>query len=1019
MLRRILPAYWAVNLFLAQILFAQTQINPSHASVNSPQRVTRPSAMQVPLMFEQNRGQAPGQIQFLSHSGPLNLALTDHEAILNLSKLDDSGQNVSLSFSWLRSQADMKAVGEQELAGRTNYLVGDQKDWIRGIPNFGRVRYRSIYPGVDLIYYGNGKQLEYDLELQPGADASRIALTVDGAAAVLPQSDGSLQIQTALGDVEWQKPVAYQVQNGKRTEIAAAYRMDHAAVRLELGSYDHTLPLTIDPTLSYAALIGPVSSVAYIAADASGSAYLLNSTTTPAYPTTAGSYMPKGQFSWGPPSLYSQPWHPLLAITKFSPDGSTLVYSTYLGGSQYVCNNQGFPPPRGNYPGGIAVDSSGNAIIAGATDDSNFPVTPNAAQPGTGNCQPYSMTLSKLSADGSSLLYGTYLYGTGYQSYPYGVAVDPSDNLYIGGEWSGPAFSSTLNLSSCTNCINIFAAKVNASGSLGYSVLLGGQNSTSPSFPVLAGVAVDSSGDLYMTGNTTFTLPTVNALQPTKPGGQSAFVGELNPSGTAFKFLTYLGGSSDSVGTGIALDPSANIYVTGFTLDNNFPITNAYQSTNKAYPNANGFITEYSPNGQSYIYSTYLGGPQSVALNAITVGPDGKASVIGMTQDTAYPITPDAFQPVIYNTGPTGTESVFSTLAPGGSSLYYSTYLEGNPSPNPMAVRAESIAATPSGDNVFVGGETDNVANVNDFPVTPGAYDNPNAGVPNGSGYAIEAGFAMNFCMSCTSPANITISAPLNGAAVTSPVNFVASAYDPNGVAALQIYVVPGTVAYQTNSDTINTNLNIAPGNYNVVIQEWSKTGSYIKKTVSITVQNAAPTVTITSPAPGATVSDPVQVSATAKVNGTGKIVAYRVYAGNGDAVYTSNTSTLNANVTLPQGPELLTVVAYDSTGAAGAAKENITVSGGSGGDLVTITSPANDAVLTSPVTFTASATTTCTAGIQALQIYTDPGVLAYTAYGAKVSKSISLASGIYYGAVQAWDNCGGTFTSDVTFQVQ
>jgi hypothetical protein len=247
----------------------------------------------------------------------------------------------------------------------------------------------------------------------------------------------------------------------------------------------------------------------------------------------------------------------------------------------------------------------------------------------------------------------------------------------------------------------------------------------------------------------------------------------------------------------------------------------------------------------------------------------------------------------------------------------------------------------------------------------------------------------------------------------------VANAYDPDGVATMQIYVVPGKVAYQTNSSRLNTNLNIAPGYYNVVVQEWSNSGSYFKKTVNITVQNRPPTVTITSPAPGATVSDPVTVTANAMVNGPGTITAYTVYDGNGSAVYSTRKPTLNASLNLPQGPELLTVVAWDSTGAAGAASESITVNGGSGGDQVVITSPTNYAVLNSPVDFAASATTSCPEGIYALQIYTNPGVLAYTAHSSSVNKSIKLAAGYYYGAVQAWDNCGGTFSSNVQFQVQ
>jgi hypothetical protein len=916
----------------------------------------------------------------------------------------------------------MKASGEQQLASHTNYLVGDRKDWIQDIPNYGRVRYRSIYPGVDLIYYGNGKQLEYDLELQPGADASRIALTVDGADAVLPQSDGSLQIQTALGDLEWQKPVAYQTRNGKRIEVATAYRMEQSAVRLELGPYDHTLPLTIDPTLAYGALIGPTGFGQYVAADSSGSAYIVTDTISPEYPTTAGSYMSTGYFTYQPPSQYQGTQNPLLAITKFSPDGSTLEYSTYLGGSLFICSNPNAEVPSGNYASGITVDSSGDAIVTGVTSDTNFPVTANAIQSANKNCaDPQDVIVTKLSPDGSSLLYSTYLGSSGNDS-SSSVAVDGSGNIFVLGLAQQSDFESTTNLSSCTGyCSDVFVTKINASGSLGYSLLFGGLNS-GESTPLPYAIAVDASDNAYIGGGTWVALPVINALQPTMIGSETAFVGEVNPSGTGFTFLTYLGGSLNSFAYGIAVDSGGNIYVDGTTSANDFPTVNAYQPQNNdpssgSSVGSSGFLTKYSPGGKSYVYSTYIGGSNNTGEVGIAVGPNDEPLLAGTTGANDYPVTPDAFMSA---NPPNHYLSTFTVFAAGGNSLVYSTYLGGTAT-NGASAQAESIAITPNAQNAFITGYNFNQQNIEDFPVTPGAYDNPNAGQPsnNWAHAEISATFLANFCVSCISPANITITSPQNGAVLTSPVNFVANAYDPNGVAAMQIYVVPGKVAYQTNSDSINTNLNIAPGKYNVVIQEWSDTDTYLKKTVAITVQNGPPTVTITSPAPGATVSNPVHVAATAKVNGTGNIVAYRVYAGNGDAVYTSNSSTLNANINLPQGPEQMTVVAWDSTGAAGAASESIIVNGGSGGNQVVITSPTNDAVLTSPVTFTASATTSCAAGIQALQIYTDPGVLAYTAYSSSVSKSIALASGIYYGAVQAWDNCGGSFTSDVTFQVQ
>ena len=1003
-----------ISLFLlvvTNLVFSQNTFQPKHPQLAQ-------SYGDAPLAFELNQGQAPADIQFLSHSFGSSVEFGAARAVFTLAK-KDQGSPHSITFQWLGTGKPANATGENELAGRTNYLVGDQQHWLRGIKNYERVRYRSIYPGVDLVYYGNHRKLEYDLELAAQADASKIMLSVQGADRVIPQADGSLLVESEAGDLSWQKPIAYQMKDGKRSEVKVAYKLAKGeTLAFELGPYDHTRPLTIDPTLAYAAVIGPTEFGQYVAADKSGSAYLVTSTISPQYQTTPGSYMPTGQFSWqAPPSLYGGPQHPLLAITKFSPDGSTLVYSTYLGGSEFVCSDGNAETPTGNAAGGITVDANGNAIVSGRTDDTNFPVTANAIQKTDKNCSaPQDVIVSKLSADGSSLLYSTYLGSSGNDN-ASGVAVDTADNIFVTGLAQNSDFPSTKNLSSCTGyCSDVFVTKINANGTLGYSLLFGGIDSGMNN-PISFGIAVDTSDNAYVAGFTDVPLPVVNALQPNlNAGASSAFVGEVNSSGTGFNFLTYLGGSKQSSANGIAVDSGGNIYVTGWTTDNDFPVANAYQSQNKAYPSFSGFLTKYSPGGRSYVYSTYLSGTKNTQLVGVKVGPDGKAFVDGNTLSSDYPVTSDAFQPA--NT-PNYFVTVFTTFEPSGSSLLYSTYL-GSQAAGESA-QSESIAITPDGQSAFVAGYNMNNTNAMDFPVTPGAYNKPHNGDPsNNKAHAqVSASFVAKFCMNCAQPASISIASPQNGRVVTSPVHFVASAYDPDGVAAMQIYAVPGKVAYQTNSNSIDTNIALAPGSYNVVVQEWSNSGSYLKKTVNITVEDSAPTVTISSPAPGATVSDPVHVVATAKVNGTGTIVHYRVYSGQGVAVYDVNGSTLNANISFPQGALNMTVVAWDSTGAAGAANENITVNGGSGGSQVTITSPANYGTVSSPVTFAASATTSCSAGIYALQIYTNPGVLAYTAYASSVNRAISLSPGYYYGAVQAWDNCGGTFKTNVQFDVK
>jgi hypothetical protein len=978
----------------------------------------------IPLAFESNRGQVPAGIDFLSRGTESTVELGSDRAIFTLAKKDQRAIH-QVMFQWLGA-GNAKAIGEDKLAGRTNYLVGEPQHWLRGIANYSRVRYTAIYPGIDLVYYGNHRSLEYDLELHPGADASKMAFGVQGADQLRLQADGSLSVETAAGTLIWEKPIAYQFKNGERQLVAVSYKLNAKpqTVAFALGPYDHSLPLTIDPTLAYGALIGPTSFGQYVAADSNGSAYLLTETISSEYPTTPGSYMPTGSFSWQPPSLYGGPGHPLLAITKFSPDGSTLVYSTYLGGSQFVCSDPNAETPSGNRAGGIAVDSNGDAIVTGTTDDTNFPVTADAIQSTDKNCSvPQDAIVSKLSPDGSSLLYSTYLGSSGNDT-GNSVAVDVSGNIFVGGLAQQTDFPHTTNLSSCTGyCSDVFVTKINASGTLGYSLLFGGANS-GENWPTLNAVAVDSSSNAYITGTTSVPLPVVNALQPTMSSSIIAFAGEVKPDGSGFTFLTYLGGSLGSEGYGIAVDSGGNIYVDGTTWDNNFPTANAYQSQNKNpstanYNGSNGFLTKYSPGGQSYVYSTYIGGSANTGEVGIAVGPNDEPYLAGNSSAVNYPVTSDAFLPTNL---PNHYTSTFTVFAANGRSLVYSTYLSGT-TVNGAGAQATSIAVTPNGQNAFVAGFSLNTSyNIEDFPVTPGAYDNPNTGQPsnNWASAQVSATFLANFCLSCTSPANLTITSPQNSAVVTNPVDFIAQAYDPSGVAALQIYVVPGTVAYQTTASKLNKKLNIAPGSYGVVVQEWGNDGSYLKKTVDITVQNAPPTVTITSPAAGVTVSNPVHVAATARVNGTGTIAHYRVYSAPNVAVYDINASSLNAYIALPQGKVNLTVVAWDSSGAAGSTSANITVNGGTnGGAQVIVSSPLNYSTVSSPVTFTAKATTSCNKGIYALQVYTNPGVVAYTAYASSVNTAVTLSPGYYYGAVQAWDNCGATFSTPVQFDVQ
>jgi len=524
-------------------------------------------------------------------------------------------------------------------------------------------------------------------------------------------------------------------------------------VTLQANSYDHRFPLTIDPTLAFSALIGPANGYAYVAVDNSGSAYIATSTISHQYPSTAGAFMRNGVFTYQAPSAYSGGPHDLVAITKFTPDGSHLLYSTYLGGSQYVCANAGPIAPQGNLPWAMTVDGNGDVVVVGTTQDTDFPVTANALQSQATDClylDFYNGFITKLNPSGSGLLYSTYLSASS-QVYASAVALDAAGNMYVGGFAGATDFPHTKDFSSCSGpCSDDFIAKFTPSGTMVYSALFGGGTNIGIG-PVFEALALDSAGDVYFTGFTqTQSLPVVKPIQRTLNGPQNAFVGELDPTGGKFKFLTYYGGSGYDGAYGIGLDAAGNVYFSGIAGSQDFPVQNAYQSTNPASPCFLGiqssFVTELTPSGTSVVYSTYFGGTTGceATFSKMAVGADGKAYITGWTNSTDLPLTADAFQAT---PNPNMSTTAFLTVfQSGGQSLFYSTYLGGSGSNV-----GDQVTLSPDGSSAFVSGEYFSDATESDFPVTPGAYNIPHGGNPanNQFGTKISAAFLAKFCLTC------------------------------------------------------------------------------------------------------------------------------------------------------------------------------------------------------------------------------------------------------------------------------
>jgi hypothetical protein len=626
----------------------------------------------LPLSFEANVGQADAAVRYLAHGSGYALALTDSGAALSLAQGGAGGASALLQLQLVGANATPVVVGLNEQAGHSNYLLGnDPSQWHTDVPLFGRVEYQQVYPGIDLVFYGNDQhQLEYDFDLAPGADPSPIALRFSGAQGQAVDAQGDLVLHLAGGDVVQQAPVVYQEVGGVRSAVAAAYVVNgDGSVGLALGGHDRTQALVVDPVLTYATYLGGSGNDEgrAIAVDGSGDAYVTGSTTSPNFPIASPIQATLG----GQGDAF---------VTKLNAAGSALVYSTYLGGS---AGDSGF---------GIAVDGAGNAYVTGRTLSGDFPTTAGAFQ--TAPRAFGDAFVAKLNAAGNALVYSTYLsgsYSPNGDTQGSAIAVDGTGNAYVTGQTFATDFPTTAGAFQTTNhgYVNAFVTKLNAAGSaLVYSTYLGGTgfNASGTFYGDFGfGIAVDGPGNAYVTGYTVATnFPTANPLQAAIRGFANAFVAKLNVAGSALVYSTYLGGSGNAgsfandAGSGIAVDGAGNAYVTGETNSTDFPTTaGAFQTAPRSYINA--FVAKLNAAGNALVYSTYLGGSGNGSRflgdtgNGIAVDGAGNAYVTGTTRSPDFP-TANPLQAALggFNT------AFVAKLNAAGSALVYSTYLGGN-----------------------------------------------------------------------------------------------------------------------------------------------------------------------------------------------------------------------------------------------------------------------------------------------------------------------------------------------------
>jgi hypothetical protein len=708
----------------------------------------------LPLHFEKNTGQADARADYLARGKGYTLFLDPAGATLAL-RTAEGATSAFLRVNVAGANPHGKVTGTDPLPGRIHYYIGnDPAKWRTNIPTYGRVQYDEVYPGIDLAYYGNQGRLEYDFIVAPGRDPGRIWMSFEGARAVGIDGNGDLVLQLAGGEVRLDRPLAYQQVDGSKRIIPAEFAVQTAGgtqkVGFNLGGYDSSRPLVIDPVLIYSTFLGGGGSDrgAAIAVDAAGAAYVVGSTDSPDFPTTPGAF---DTSATGTVDVF---------VTKLNSTGSALEYSTYLGGS--VTPHDWDQPADSGLS--IAVDPAGAAYVTGSTRSSDFPTTPGAFD------SSYNLRgdafVTKLDPTGSVLVYSTYL-GSASADSGTSIAIDAGGSAYVTGSTDAssifpttPGAFSTSRVGS-PRPVDAFVTKLNVTGSaLVYSTYLGGGLNDSG-----RSIAVDPAGNAFVTGLTgSADFPTTAAaFDPTYNGPHGfldVFVTALNASGSALLYSTFLGGSSDDQAGAIAVDREGVAYVTGMTFSSDFPTTaGAFDNTLGGFglTAADAFVTKLNTSGSALEYSTYLGGTGQESGLGIAVDAASSAHVTGWTSvfcpptggqcSADFPTTPDAF-----DTTAEFQDAFVTRLDPTGSSLVYSTYLGGSRNDFGTGI------ALDEGGAAYVIGQTDSP----DFPATPGAFDTTYNGAPVAG---LVDSFVAKFAIALV-PATLTLNPP----AATNPV---------------------------------------------------------------------------------------------------------------------------------------------------------------------------------------------------------------------------------------------------------
>lgn len=637
----------------------------------------------LPLHFVANQGQKDAEVRFYAQGGGRALFFTRKGVSCAWRESGNPAPRGTEGREWgrpearkshrgspsrsiqllpLRMRPEVELMASEPLEWKVNLFQGkDPARWFTDIPTCGAVVYREAYPGIDLKFYGNGGQVEYDVIVRPGADPGRVKFQCRGTRSLKLKANGDLAIKLpGGGELVQKKPLIYQEIGGRRVIREGGFKLARSRESCRYGfnvaAYDKNHPLIIDPVLVYATYLGGrFDDFGYgIAVDSAGCTYVTGKThSDDDFPTQN----PLQILSKGLTDAF---------VAKLSAPGNSLIYATYLGGS--------------NWDAGLAIamDSAGCAYVTGETFSNDFPIK-NALQ---GQLKgEINAFVAKLSAQGNSLVYSTYLGGS-FREHGRGIVVDSAGCAYVTGTTGSSDFPTQNPLQ--TEVGASFVTKLSSLGdALVYSTYLG------KSYTECKAIAVDQAGCAYLTGTTgEYGFPTKNPLQAQYGGGSfDAFVTKLSAAGDALVYSTYLGGYEVDFGCAIAVDPAGCACVTGYTQSGDFPTRNPLQAQIKGYYDA--FVAKFAAGGNELVYSTYLGGSDFNEGYGIAVDPAGCAYVTGYTSSDDFPT-----QNPLQAQRKGGRDAYVAKLSTGGDALVYSTYLGGSSSDYGYGIAVDSAGCT-------------------------------------------------------------------------------------------------------------------------------------------------------------------------------------------------------------------------------------------------------------------------------------------------------------------------------------